>query len=80
MAFQRPVVNKHVMVMCDNKTAVAYINKEEGTRLKRLFAIEKSILLWCCTTGTTIICWHIAGQLNVKVDLLSRNSQVIRTE
>ena len=46
VAFQSQVENKHVMVMCDNKMAVTYINKQGSTRLKRLFLLAKSILLW----------------------------------
>ena len=34
-------------IMCDNKSAVAYINKLGGTWSKRLFAMAKTILLWC---------------------------------
>ena len=70
VAFKLLVVNKHVLVMCDNKTAVAYINKQGGTRLKRLFLLAKSIFQ-CRMTNTRILCWHIPGQLNVKANLLS---------
>ena len=65
------------LVICDNKTAVAYINKPGGTRLKRLFLLAKSILLWCWMTDTRILCRHIPGRLNIKADLLRRKFQVV---
>ena len=80
IAFQPLVQNSHVLVMCDNRTAVAYINKQGGTRSKRLFTLAKKILLWCRESGTRLLCRHIAGRLNVKADQLSRKSQVIGTE
>ena len=45
VSFKPLVVNEHVLVMCDNKTAVAYIYKPGGTRSKRLFLLAKSIFL-----------------------------------
>ena len=80
LVFQPQVVNKHVLVMCDIKMAVAYINKQGGTGLKRLFTLAKSILLWCCMMRTRIFFQHIAGRLNVKADLLSHKSQVIGSD
>ena len=74
LAFKMQVVIKHVLVMCDNKMAVAYINKQGGTRLKHLFMLAKSILLWCRQKGTRILCRHIADRLNIKANLLSRKS------
>ena len=41
LAFQLQVVNKHILVMCDNKTAVVSINKQGGTRSKRLLLYGK---------------------------------------
>ena len=67
-------------MMCVNRTVVTYINKQGGTRWKRLFSLAKSILLWCRQYGVRIQCRHISGCLNVKADLLSRRSQVIQTE
>ena len=80
LAFQPRTENSHVLVMCDNRTAVSYINKQGGTRSKRLFSLAKTILMWCREHGTRLLCRHIAGRLNVKADQLSRRSQVIATE
>ena len=66
--------------MCDNRTAVAYINKQGGTRSKRLFALARTIILWCHGHNIRIHCRHIAGVLNVKADWLSRKSQIIGSE
>ena len=82
IAFQQQVENSHVLVMCDNRMGVSYmyINKQEDTRSKRLFSLAKQILLWCRDHGTRLLCRHIAGQLNVNADQLSRRSQIIATE
>ena len=74
------LVGNNILVMCDNKMAVVYINKQGGTRLKCLFLLAKSILLWCQATGTRVLCRHIPGRLNVKADPLSRKSQLVATE
>ena len=71
---------KHVLIMSDNKTAVAYINKQGGTRSKRLFSLAKQILLWCKLHQIRILCRHIRGDLNVLTDSLSRSNQIISTE
>lgn len=61
LALKPHVLNQHVLIMCDNRTAVAYINKEGGTRSRRLFALSRSILLWCHALHIRVRCRHIAG-------------------
>ena len=80
LAFRLLLANSHVLVMCDNKTAVAYINKLGGTRSKRLFLLTRRIILWCHNLNIWLRSRHIPGILNVKADYLSRRSQIIGTE
>ena len=80
VSFQAQVKGKHILAMCDNQTAMAYINKQGGMRYWRLFALTKKILLWCHQMNTIILCRHIPGQLNVRANQLSRKTQVIATE
>ena len=55
VTFEPLVAKTHVLVMHDNKTAVTYINKQGGTRSKRLFLLAKSIILWCHWTDTRVL-------------------------
>ena len=80
LQFTHQVRNRDVLVMSDNKTAIAYLNKQGGVRSKRLFLLAKQTLLWCRGNQTRLLCRHIPGRLNVKADLLSRRQQVIGTE
>ena len=78
--FEQLVKNKDVTLMSDNRTVVAYLNKQGGTRSKLLFELTKKILLWCGSKGVRILARHISGHLNVMADQLSRKGQVIGTE
>lgn len=79
-SFKSMLIGQHVLVMCDNKTAVAYINKLGGTRSRRLYNLVRTILLWCQAYKIRVLARHIPGILNVKADMLSRRSQVIGSE
>ena len=78
--FARQVHGKHVLVLCDNRTAIAYVNKMGGVRSRRLYLLAKRVVLWAHRNGTRLHCRHIAGALNVRADRLSRRNQVIGTE
>ena len=78
--FKRQVAHKHVLIMSDNVTAIAYLNKQGGTRSQSLMDLTQKIILWCRDNRTRIFCRHIAGHLNVKADSLSRKNQVLSTE
>ena len=65
-AFKAYLERKHILVMCDNKSAVAYINKQGGTRSKRLFTLSRIICLWCRSQDVRLKCRHIEGSLNVE--------------
>jgi len=71
---------QHVLWMCDNRTAVAYINRQGGTRSQSLYALARDILLWCRTHNIRLQCRYVPGSLNVRADRLSRPGQVISAE
>ena len=74
------VKSKHVLVMCDNRTALAYLNKQGGTRSKRLTSLAEKIVLLCSQHDIRVLGRHVPGHQNVLADQLSRKGQVIGTE
>ena len=78
--FQDLCVGKIVLLVTDNTTVVAYINKEGGMRSGPLCALLWRILTWCSQRQVTLKARHIPGRLNVIADKLSRLSQTIQTE
>ena len=78
--FLDEVQNRIVLIVTDNSTVVAYINKEEGMRSGALCALLWRLLAWCDQHGVTLSARHIPGRLNVVADKLSRLGQVNQTE
>ena len=69
-----------VLVELDNSTAVAYLNKQGGTRSRRLCRLATLILLRCDDHGMTLRARHIPGVRNVIVDALSRRGEIAQGE
>ena len=69
-----------VLVLTDNSTVVAYINKQGGTHSAEMCALLWRIMTWCHHFHITLKARHIPGCLNVMADLLSRSNQVQSTE
>ncbi len=70
-----PLLGKcHVLVRADNTTAVAYINREGGTRSVKLHRLAQSLLLWSSKHLLSLRTAHIPGTLKSGVDLLSRGN------
>ena len=65
--------NIHVRIMCDNTTAVSYINEMGGCKSLECNAIAKMIWSWAITKGIWLSASHISGSVNVDADNLSRN-------
>ena len=80
LQFESHLVGRHVLVQADNRTAVAYINKQGGTQSASLLDLASRILLWCHQRGIRLRCAYIEGALNVRADKLSRRHQVTSTE
>lgn len=61
-----------VTVLTDNTTAVAYVNREGGTRSPSLLAATWDLLLLCDSWNIKLVATHLAGKHNVVADALSR--------
>ncbi|XP_029965627.1 uncharacterized protein LOC115401518 [Salarias fasciatus] len=70
-----PLLGKcHVLVRADNTTAVAYINREGGTRSVKLHRLAQSLLLWSSEHLLSLRAAHLPSALNSGADLLSRGN------
>jgi len=69
-----------VRFLLDNSTAVAYLNKQGGTRSQYMLNETRRVLTALVNLEVTPVACHIAGALNVLADLASRQGQVIATE
>ena len=72
--------NKTVLFMIDNTTAVAYINKQGGTRSSPLMNLTRNLYDRAVRLSATIQATHIKGDLNTVADILSRKRQILKTE
>jgi len=63
---------QHVKVMCDNMTAIAYINHMGGTKSSTCNEIAKLIWEWCINNNLWVSAAHIPGRSNIEADLYSR--------
>jgi hypothetical protein len=62
----------HVMLYLDNTSAIAYINRQGGTKSPPLCDLSLQIWKWCLFRNITIEAVHIPGVLNGEADRLSR--------
>lgn len=70
-SFQNVIKNKHIQVLSDNITTVAYINHLGGSS-EVLTTITTNIWNMCQKLALTIEAKHLAGNLNCEADRLSR--------
>jgi hypothetical protein len=66
----------HVLVRCDNTTAVAYINRQGGMRSSKLHALAYKLLVWSRRVFLSLRATHVPGILNRGADLLSRGNPI----
>ena len=71
-SFERQLQGHHVQVTSDNTTVVFYINKQGGTRSRKLANLTLHIWEWCIRREITLTAIHIAGTSNTLADQLSR--------
>jgi hypothetical protein len=70
--FEEKIRGKMLRIQSDNRTVVAYINKEGGVRSPTLCAHALTLLAWCVARGITLVAVHVGGKTNVLADNLSR--------
>lgn len=70
--FAKGFKDKHIKVCCDNTTAVAYLNKQGGTKSK-CNEVARTIWLWCFQNNNWITAAHLPGSNNVHADKESRS-------
>ena len=63
---------KHVRVMSDSSTAIAYTNNKGGIKSKKYNEIVKEIRLWYFKNNSLISATHIPGKHNIEADKFSR--------
>lgn len=71
-AFKSKLRGQHIKILCDNSTAVNYINSMGGTVSHTCNGVSLSIWQWCIQNEIWLTCSHIAGSLNVEADKESR--------
>ena len=70
-AFRDKIEGKHVKVLTDSTTAVAYISSFGGTKSQICNSLSKEIWFWCIDHKVWLSCCHIAGKIN-QADMPSR--------
>ena len=70
--FEPQLVNKHILIRCDNATVVAYLNNQGGTKSPSLCMRAWTLLQWFRARNITFKAVHIQGSLNIQADYLSR--------
>ncbi|XP_058021197.1 S1 RNA-binding domain-containing protein 1 isoform X2 [Ahaetulla prasina] len=70
--YQNHLSDKHVLVLTDNITAKAHVNRQGGTRSKSLMKEARILFLWVERNLLSLTAEHISGVSNVQADWLSR--------
>ena len=72
--------NKCIRFLIDNRTTVAYITKQGGTKSSEMTSLTRELLALTQKFDITLLANHLAGEKNAVADLLSRKGQVIKNE
>ena len=80
LTLHNPPVNSVILATTDNATVVAYINHQGGTRSWDLWQETQTLLRLALKHNWTVRSRHIAGNLNVLADRLSRDGQILPSE
>lgn len=70
--FQTEIEGKSILIKSDNKTVVAFINHQGGTRSRTLCFLTLEILQWCINQAIYIRASYIPGKDNYIADFISR--------
>ena len=71
-AFARSNSNLHILLLIDNITTVAHINRLGGTKSQVLVQIVKELWQWCLNQGITLTAQHLPGLQNIRADFMLR--------
>jgi len=72
LAYCKYTSPKHIRIMTDSTTAIAYINKKGGIKSKDCNQIAKDIWEWCYNKNIFISAAHVPGVCNDIADFKSR--------
>ena len=67
-AFGERLKNKHVKILCENSTTVAYVNVMGGAKSPGCNQIAYDIWDWCVNNNTWLTATHIPGVENTEAD------------
>ncbi|XP_047531380.1 uncharacterized protein LOC125067046 [Vanessa atalanta] len=65
--------DSRVILQCDNRTVVAYIKNEGGTRSRQLLDLTQKLLALVDHLNVVLLPHHLPGLYNTEADHLSRN-------
>lgn len=71
-SFLPQIKHKHILVLCDNMTAVSYISKFGGIKSRLCNKLSKEIWMLCIENGIWLTISHIPGIQNTLADKKSR--------
>ena len=71
-SFLKDQVNKRVLLLIDNRTAVAYINNLGGTASPQATVLVRGLWMWCLERGILLSAQYLPGEENVRADAESR--------
>ena len=60
-----PLEGKTILIATDNTTALAYINKQGGSKSPTLRRLTQDFFHWLDSTSITLCCRHVPGTLNI---------------
>ena len=66
--------NQHILLLIDNRTAIAYLNHKGGTISRAISNLAVEIWEWCLRRNLTVHAEHIPGKLNNRADAESRRN------
>ena len=70
--FAAHLKGRHVLVRCDNKSAVFHVNRQGGTRSALSLRVARQLLTWAFPRFLSLRAMYLPGPQNVVADFLSR--------
>ena len=67
------IEGKHILIKCDNTTAISYITSMGGTHSYICNEIAREVWLWCVLHNVWLSITHVPGKVNRSADFQSRN-------